>query len=62
MRKMYRRVVVDKISKINWNLEGKDRLIWVGKDEKEYTVKFEYSVLNKEDAMQSYEVFHLLWS
>ena len=54
--------LLDKISKIHWNLEGKDRLIWVGKNEQEYTIKFGYSVLNKEDAIHSYEVFQLLWS
>ena len=54
--------LLDKISKILWNLEGKDRLTWVGKDEQEYTVKFGYSVLSKEDAMQYFEVFQLLWS
>jgi len=54
--------LLDKISKIQWNSEGKDRLIWVGKDEQEYTVKLGYGVLSKEDTMQSFEVFQLLWS
>jgi len=53
---------LDKISKIHWNSEGKDKLIWVGNDEQEYTVKSGYIVLNREDSMQSYEVFQLLWS
>jgi len=50
------------ISKVQWNLEGKDRLIWVGNDDQDYTVKSGYMVLNKEDSMQSDEVFQLLWS
>ena len=32
--------LLDKISKIQWNSEGKDRLTWIGKDEQEYTVNF----------------------
>jgi len=54
--------LLDKISKIQWNSEGKDRLTWVGKDEQKYTVKLGCSVLSKEDAMQSFKVFQLLWS
>jgi len=53
---------LDKISKIHWSSEGKNRLIWVGKDEQEYTIKSGYSVLNEEDSMQSIEEFQLLWS
>ena len=41
--------LLDKISKIHWSSEDKDRLILVGKDEQEYTVKSGYSVLNEED-------------
>jgi len=53
---------LDKISKVQWNMDGKDWLIWVGNDEQAYTVKSGYSVLNKEDLMQSCEMFQLLWS
>jgi len=50
------------ISKVQWNTKDVDRLLWVGKDQYEYSVKSGYSVLNKEDLMQSLEVFKLLWS
>jgi len=32
------------ISKVHWIEEGQDRLVWVGDDNYEYTVKSEYSV------------------
>jgi len=54
--------LVDTISRVRWNLEGIDRLMWVGNDQQEYTVKSGYNVLNKEDLMQTFEVFRLVWS
>jgi len=50
------------ISKVHWNVEDQDRLVWVGDDQLEYTVKSGYSVLNKEDQMHTSQVFKLLWN
>ena len=38
--------------------------MWIGDGDskQEYTVKFGYSVLNKEDQMQMSEIFKLLWT
>jgi len=54
--------LVDTISRVHWNLKGIDRLMWVGNDQQEYIVKFGYSILNKDDLMQTCEVFQLVWS
>jgi len=43
--------LLDMISKVQWNSEGKDRLILVGNDEQDYIVKSGYRVLIKEDSM-----------
>jgi len=50
------------ISKVQWTEEGQDRLVWVGDDNYEYTIKSRYSVLNSQNLMQTSEVFQLLWS
>jgi len=50
------------ISKIRWSVDDQDRLVWVGNNHQEYIAKSRYSVLNKEDQMQTSEVFKLLWS
>ena len=50
------------ISRVQWRVGGQDRLVWVDNDQQEYTVKSGYSVLIKEDLMQTSEVFKMLWS
>jgi len=52
---------LDMVSKVCWISKGQDRLLWEGNGQKAYTVKFEYSVLNREDLMHTPEVFRLLW-
>jgi len=44
-------------SNVNWNGKGQDRLVWVGKDHQEYSVKSSYSILNSEDLMQTSDVY-----
>jgi len=50
------------VSKVYWTTEDQDKLLWEGNDQKVYTVKSGYSVLNREDLMHTPEVFRLLWS
>jgi len=50
------------ISKVRWCKEGQDRKVWIGDDQQVYLVKFGYMVLNKEDQMQTFKVFKLLWN
>jgi len=54
--------MLETISKVQWSLEGTDRLKWVGNDQQEYSIKFGFSVLNKEELMQDSGIFQLLWS
>jgi len=49
------------ISKVRLCREGQDRKMWVGDDQKVYSVKSGYMVLNKEDQIQISKVFKLLW-
>ena len=50
------------ISRVRWCVGGQDRLVWEGDGQQEYTIKSGYNVLNKEDQMQTSEVFKLLWT
>jgi len=50
------------ISKVKWEVRGQDKLVWVGEDLQEYTVKSGYNILNGEDLMQTLESFQALWS
>jgi len=36
------------ISKVQWNMEGQNRSVWVGDDKHEYTIKSDNNVLNNE--------------
>ena len=49
--------LLNMISKVQWNMEGQDRPVWVGDDKYEYTIKSGYSILNNEDLMHSSKVF-----
>jgi len=53
--------LLDMVSRVHWSIEGQDGLLWEGNNQKAYTVKFGYSVLNREDLMHTPEVFRLLW-
>jgi len=37
------------ISKVQWCRESQDRKVWVEDDQQVYSLKFGYTVLNKED-------------
>ena len=50
------------ISNVLWDNRREDRLVWVGEDTQEYSVRSGYSILNGEYSMQSSESFKLLWS
>jgi len=54
--------LLDLVSKVHWTIEGHDRLLWEGNDQKVYTVKSRYNVLNREDLMHTSEVFRVLRS
>ena len=49
--------LLDMVSRVHWSIEGQDGLLWEGNNQKAYTVKFGYSVLNREDLMYTLEVF-----
>jgi len=50
------------ITKVLWNGEGQDKLVWVGVENQVYTIKSRYSILNNEELLQNSGVFQLLWS
>jgi len=50
------------ISNVLWDDRREDRLVWVGEDTQEYSVRYGYIILNSEYSMQSSEPFKLLWS
>jgi len=50
------------ITKVLWNGEGHDRLVWVGVENQVYTIKSGYSILNNEELLQNSEAFQLLWN
>jgi len=52
--------LLDMVSKVDLISKGQDRLLWEGNDQKAYTIKSGYSVLNREDLMHTPEVFRLL--
>jgi len=54
--------MITMISKVKWEVRGQDRLVWVGEDVQEYTVKSGYSILNCEDLMETSQSFQTLWS
>ena len=50
------------ISNVLQDARREDRLVWVGEDTQEYTVRSGYSILNGEYSLQSSESLKLLWS
>jgi len=44
-----------------WKVNGQDRLVWAGEEHQKYIVKSGYNILNREDLMQTSEIFQLLW-
>jgi len=49
------------ISNVQWDVRKEDRLVWVGEDSQEYTIRSGYSFLNGESSLQSSMSFKLLW-
>jgi len=39
------------ISNVKWDVRKEDKLVWVGDDHQDYTVKSSYSILNGESLL-----------
>jgi len=47
---------------VKWEARGQDKLVWVDAELQKYIIRFDYSILNCEDLIQSSETFQVLWS
>jgi len=50
------------ISNVKWDVRKEDKLVWVGEDHQDYTVKSGYSILNGESLLQTSKILKLVWS
>jgi len=60
--KLLEEQLLNLISSVQWSTEGCDKMVWLGNEKQEYSVKVGYSMLNLEDQMLSLEVFEMLWN